>query len=101
MTDAKKDVMEVSKHPLRTYIVEAVQSGHLSATIGDAFTMDALQRQLHADGYGQHAKNMRELGEALELAGVEQGRKTENGTRRRFYRLPDKVAVLDCEPDFC
>src|SRR5262249_17378826 len=69
MTDAKKDVMEVSKHPLRTYIVDAVQSGHLYGALGATFTFDALQRQLQKDGYGQHAKNTRELGEALALAG--------------------------------
>jgi hypothetical protein len=50
---------------------------------------DALQRQLHADGYGHPAKNMKEVGDALKLAWVEKLRKTENGSKHRFYRLPE------------
>jgi hypothetical protein len=88
MTDAKRAVIEVSGHPLRTYIREAVESGHFHREMSGTFTFDQLQRQLQRDGYGQYAKNLKELGEALKLAGVAQVRKKLNGSKRRFYELP-------------
>jgi hypothetical protein len=100
MTEAKRTVIEVSGNPLRTYIVESVESGHFYEAFGGReFTLDGIQRQLHKDGYGQHAKNLKELGEALKMAGVEQIRKTVNGSKRRFYLLPPRED-LDEEPDF-
>jgi hypothetical protein len=99
MTEAKRTVIEVSGNPLRTYISEAVESGHFYGELGQEFTMDALQRLLHKEGYGQHAKNLKELGEALAMAGVEKIRKIVNGSKRRLYVLPYRPDT-DEEPDF-
>ena len=86
MTEAKQAVIAVSGHPLRTYIIDAVESGHFrTATGADTFTFDELQRLLHKDGYGQHAKNLKELGEALTMAGVTKSRPMVNGSKRRCY----------------
>jgi hypothetical protein len=80
MTEAKQAVIDVSGHPLRAYIMDAVQSGHFETELaGRVFSLDALQRQLHKDGYGPQAKNVKELSDALQAAGV---------TKRR-QRLPD------------
>jgi len=90
MTEAKQEVIAVSGNPLRTYIVNAAESGHFKHELGgDTFTLDALQRLLHKDGFGQHARNVKELGEALAMAGVTKFRKTVGGTKRNFYRLPE------------
>lgn len=99
ITEAKQAIIEVSGNPLRTYIVEAVESGYLYRELGSEFSLDALQRQLQMDGYGQHAKNLKELREALALAGAERIRKTVNGHKRRLYLLPPRED-LDEEPDF-
>ena len=87
MTEAKRAIVEVSGNPLRQYIIEATASGHLRSSLGPQFTMDALQRQLASDGYGAHAKNMKELGAALEAAGVTKVRVGQ--TRKRMFQLPD------------
>ena len=90
MTTAKQAVIEVSGHPLRSYIIEAVQSGHFRDRLGHQFTLDALQRLLQQDGFGNQAKNLKELGEALTIAGVERRRRTTgSGSKQRHYRLPD------------
>ena len=100
MTDAKQAVIAVSGNPLRTYIIEAVQSGHFRDALSERFTLDALQRVLHRDGYGQHAKNLKELGEALKMAGVTKARqKTANGSKGRFYMLPHGGLFNDPEPN--
>jgi hypothetical protein len=88
MTEAKQVVIEASRHPMHVYIREAVESGHL-AQLGREFSLDELQRLLQKDGYGSQSKNLKELGEALEAAGVSKVRKATNGTKRRLYRLPD------------
>jgi hypothetical protein len=89
MTKAKEAVIAVSGNPLRTYIIEAVESGYFRKALeGSTFSLDALQRILNRDGYGLHAKNLKELGEALKMAGVTQGRRTANGKKRRVYHLP-------------
>lgn len=91
MTASKQAVIETSGNPLRTYVVEAVESGHFHREFGgQEFTLDELQRQLHKDSYGSHAKNLKELGEALKAAGVSQIRRTANGSKRRFYVLPSR-----------
>lgn len=91
MTEAKREVIAVSGNPLRTYIVDAVESGHFKNELGgDTFTLDALQRLLHKDGYGQHARNLKELGEALAMADVTKVRLTVNGRKLRYYRLPER-----------
>ena len=103
MTDAKRAVIEVSGNPLRTYITEAVESGHFYGELGSEFTLDALQRLLHKEGYGQHAKNLKELGEALKMAGVAQVRRNVEGSKRRFYQLPhrdDLQGAAEIEDDF-
>jgi hypothetical protein len=95
MTKAKEAVIAVSGNPLRTYIIEAVESGYFREALGGAtFSLDALKRVLHKDGYGQHAKNLKELGEALKMAGVTQGRRTVNGSRLRVYQsaMPRRLA---------
>jgi hypothetical protein len=90
MTQAKEAVIAVSGNPLREYIIEAVESGHIRRSLNGntTFTLDEFQRLLHRDGYGPHARNLRELGEALKMAGVTQFRRTARGKKRRFYRLP-------------
>jgi hypothetical protein len=88
MTAAKESIIEKSGHPLHRYISEAVASGHFLITLGLEFTLDELQRQLNRDGYGAHAKNMKELSAALREANVESVRISKNGERKRAYRLP-------------
>jgi hypothetical protein len=88
MTEAKKRIISESQHPLHTYIIEAVTSGHFRATLGPEFTFDALQRQLTKDGYGAQAKNTKEVGTALKSAGVTQGRRKVGGRKIRSYVLP-------------
>jgi len=89
MTDAKQAIIETSGHPLRTYIIDAVGSGHLREHLGDEFAMDKLQRQLQKDGFGPQSKNLKELSEALEAAGVTQFRKqTKDGRRPRRWKRP-------------
>jgi hypothetical protein len=61
---------EASKHPLHIYIRDAVESSHLLKHLGREFSLDQLQRLLSKDGYGAQAKNLRELGTALKVAGV-------------------------------
>jgi hypothetical protein len=96
MTAAKQQVITDSQHPLRTYIAEAVASGHFEKTLGPEFTWDALQRQLGQDGYGVQAKNMKEVGMALELAGVTHTRRTNKETKKkqRVYCLPEELPRL-------
>jgi hypothetical protein len=98
MTAAKRAIVEVSGNPLREYVIQAVESGHLRSELGPMFTFDQLQRQLQSDGYGVHAKNMKELGAALEAAGV---RKVRDGRdRKRRYALPgtaEPTASVDTE----
>jgi hypothetical protein len=96
LTAAKRSIIEASGHPLRHYVQEAVESGHFEKTIGLEFSMDALQRQLSQDGYGHLAKNMKELSDALEAAGIVNrrvGRK-----RRRLWRLPSPFPAIDDDP---
>jgi hypothetical protein len=90
MTEAKQEIIASSVHPLRTYIAEAVASGHFATQLGGLeFTMDAFERVLVKDGYGQHAKNHRELGLALKDAGVDKIRVAEDGKKIRKWRLPE------------
>lgn len=89
LTLHKEAIIEASGSPLRHYLEEAVQSGHLLDTLGREFTMDALQRQLAADGYAAQAKSVKEVGLALKAAGVVSVRVTVNGGRTRRHRLPD------------
>ena len=100
LTDAKQAVIDVSGNPLRTYIVELVDSGHFRLELKREFTLDALQRLLQKDGYGAHGKNLKELSEALKAAGVEQIRKTVGPRKRRFWRLPDHADTPDDHSDF-
>jgi hypothetical protein len=90
MTKAKETIIGASGNPLGHYITEAVESGHFAREFNSQdFTFDQLQRQLVRDGYGHHAKNMKELGTALEAAGVTKHRKDTGESRQRFYRLPN------------
>jgi hypothetical protein len=52
LTEAKREIIASSVHPVRTYIAEAVASGHFARELGREFTTDALERQLVKDGYG-------------------------------------------------
>lgn len=97
MTEAKQQIIAESEHPLHTYIVEAVVSGHFRQTLGDEFSFDALQRQLTKDGYGAQAKNAKEVGAALKLAGATQVRRSLGGQKSRRYVLPK--ADHAAEPD--
>jgi phage/plasmid-associated DNA primase len=99
MTEAKQQLIEHSEHPLHSYIIEAVNSGHFREVLGNEFSYDALERQLADDGYGAQAKNNREVGTALDLAGVTQIRRNIGGQKVRRYVLPD-VGPADQEgPD--
>lgn len=99
MTEAKQAIIETSGHPLRAYIIEAVGSGHLHTELGDEFSMDKLQRVLQKDGFGPQSKNLKELGEALEAAGVTQFRKqTKDGRRPRRWKLPKAEEEDDGSP---
>jgi hypothetical protein len=88
MTEAKQQIITESEHPLHTYIVDAVVSGHFRRELGEEFSYDELQRQLSKDGYGAQAKNTKEVGEALKLAGAIQVRKSVGGQKVRRYTLP-------------
>ena len=88
LTASKKEIIEDSVHPLRTYVIECVESGHFANTIKTLFTFDELQCQLTRDGYGPQARNTRELGEALKAAGVTSSRPTIEGKKVRMYTLP-------------
>lgn len=88
LTVAKKEIIEDSVHPLRTYVRECVESGYFASTLTRQFTFDQLQRQLTKDGYGPQARNARELGEALKAAGVTSSRPTVKGKKVRMYTLP-------------
>jgi hypothetical protein len=100
MTEAKQQIIAESEHPLHTYIVAAVTSGHFRSQFrGNEFSFDDLTRQLAKDSYGAQAKNTREIGIALDLAGVTQIRRTVGGKKVRRFVLPD-VGPTDPEsPD--
>ena len=98
MTEAKQQIIAESEHPLHTYIVEAVISGHFRQTLGTEFSFGALVRQLGKDSYGPHAKNQKEVGTALKLAGVTQVRRSIGGRKVRLYALPT-VQADPTEPD--
>jgi hypothetical protein len=90
MTEAKRQIIADSEHPLHTYIIEAVTNGHFKSQFrGPQFSFDDLARQLAKDGYGAQAKNTREIGIALDRAGVTQVRRTIGGKKVRRYVLPD------------
>ena len=90
MTEAKQQIIAESEHPLHTYIVEAVNSGHFKREFGGhEFSFDDLTRQLAKEGYGAQAKNTREIGIALDHAGVRQVRPMIGGKKVRLYVLPD------------
>jgi hypothetical protein len=91
LTAGKKEIIEDSVHPLRTYVLASVQSGHFANMLRKQFTFDELQRQLTKDGYGPQARNTRELGEALKAAGVTASRPTIKGKKVRIYTLPVSV----------
>jgi hypothetical protein len=91
MTQAKREVIEDSVHPLHTYIASAVASGHFRSTLGPEFTWDQLQRQLKQDGYGSQSMNTKEVGQALKLAGVTRARRANGGEKQRVYRLPEAL----------
>ena len=95
MTDAKQQIIAESEHPLHTYVVEAVVSGHFRQMLGDEFSFDALQRQLTKDGYGAQAKNAKEVGNAMKLAGAVQVRRTFGGQKARRYALPKNENVAE------
>jgi hypothetical protein len=97
MTDAKQQIIAESEHPLHTYIIEAVVSGHFLRHLGNEFSFDALQRQLTKDGYGAQAKNTKEVGNALKLAGVSSIRKNVGDQKKRLYVLPPSDAETDGE----
>lgn len=102
LTEAKKAIIAASGNPLGHYISDAVESGYFLSEFGQQeFTLDRLQRQLAKDGFGQHAKNLKELGAALEAAGITKHRKGVGEGRHRFYRLPgiNENTVSD-ESDF-
>jgi hypothetical protein len=100
MTEAKQQLIAESEHPLHTYIIEAVNSGHFREVFGGPeFSFDDLARQLSKDGYSAQAKNTREIGIALDLAGVRQVRPVVGGRKVRRYLLPDVGPTNPNSPD--
>lgn len=97
MTEAKQQIIAESEHPLHTYIVDAVVSGHFRRELGEEFSFDALQRQLAKDGYGAQAKNTKELGTAMKNAGASQVRKAVGDRKVRMYVLPASEQDGDAE----
>lgn len=92
INQSKTEIIESSRNPLFTYIKETAQNGYLEDCFSSqTFTYDQIVRQLQKDGFGSHARNTRELSEALRLAGVEKSRETIGGTKLRVFRLPDSV----------
>jgi len=89
VTEAKRKIIETSGNPLRHYIRNALQSGHLFENLGKEFTLDQIQRLLQKDGFGAQSKNMKELGAALGDAGFEKARISAGAARPRFYRFPN------------
>ena len=59
--------------------------------------MRTLQRQLAKDGYGAQAKNTKELGTAMKLAGATQARKNVGDRKVRMYVLPPSEQDADAE----
>jgi hypothetical protein len=100
MTEAKQQIIAESEHPLHTYIIEAVISGHFHRELGDEFSFDKLQRQLAKDGYGAQAKNTKEVGNALKLAGVTSIRKNVGDQKKRLYVLPPREDDPDGDLSF-
>jgi hypothetical protein len=99
MTEAKHQIIADSEHPLQTYIIEAVNSGHFQREFGGLeFSFDDLTRQLGKDSYGPQAKNTREVGIALDRAGVTQVRRTIEGKKVRRYVLPDVGPAPEAPP---
>jgi hypothetical protein len=97
MTEAKQQIIAESEHPLHTYIIDAVVSGHFRRELGAEFSFDALARQLAKDGYGAQAKNTKEVGTAMRLAGTTQVRKTVGTGKVRMYVLPASEDDTDGE----
>jgi hypothetical protein len=97
MTEAKQQIIAESEHPLHTYIIEAVASGHFHTELGEEFSFDELQRRLVKDGYGTQAKNSKEVGTAMKLAGAAQVRKNVGDRKRRMYVLPPRQDDNDGE----
>ncbi|MGJ0506074.1 MAG: primase-helicase family protein [Methylocystis sp.] len=95
LTEAKKAIIKASGSPLKHYIADVVATGHLMKELGKEFTSDELVRQLTREGYGQHAKNTKELGMALKAAGVTQGRRGSGERRVRVYILPAPVGPME------
>jgi hypothetical protein len=72
MTDARRQIIAESEHPLHTFIIDAVVSGHFRRELGAKFSLDAPARQLAKDGYSAQAKNAKEVGIAIKFAGATQ-----------------------------
>ena len=98
VTEAKRKIIETSGNPLKHYIAEIVHNDHLLGELGKEFTVDALQRLLQKEGFGPQAKNVKELGAALQSAGVTEVRKTVNGVRSRLRRLPETETMMAWTP---
>ncbi len=98
MTAAKEAIVELSGNPLYGYILESLKSGHLHVNLGPEFNLDALIRLLTRDGFGQHAKNQKELAAALDRAGIRSERKAVDGQRRRVRILPPREDGDDVAP---
>ncbi|MGD9545002.1 MAG: primase-helicase family protein, partial [Methylocystis sp.] len=90
MTQAKSDIIEVSGNPLRHYVADAVESGHFAAELRcKEATLGEIQRVLTKEGFGQHAKNVKELGSALRAAGVTKVRRGSGKSRSWKYVFPE------------
>lgn len=103
VTEAKRKIIETSGNPLRHYIRDALQSGHLFENLGKEFTLDKIQRLLQHDGFGLQAKNVKELGAALSDAGFKKTRISSGAERSRVYRFPNAdvlQAVHDAQTEF-
>jgi hypothetical protein len=85
MTDAKREIEDVSGNPLFAYVADLVESGKLYGSLGREFGFAALQDMLQKSNFAAHARNNKEVGEALKAAGLESVRAR---TGRRSWRFP-------------
>lgn len=85
MTDAKREIEDVSGNPLFAYVADLVESGKLYGALGREFGFAALQDMLQKSNFAAHARNNKEVGEAMKAAGIESVRAR---TGHRSWRFP-------------
>ena len=72
MTEAKQAIEDVSGNPLFTYVADLVENGGLYGALGREFGFAAVQDFMGKTPFATHARNPKELSEALKAAGLGQ-----------------------------